>query len=182
MRIELRELQRRLGVTSLYVTHDLEEALAMSDRIVVMRAGLIEQIGTPQDIYDRPRTAFVADFVGSSNLVEGEAADVGQGNLEVRVADGIAIQGVTLGRPVCKTATLSLRTVHLRLSDKRPSGSVNVWPVEVLRAVFLGDITQLHLAWAGRELVLRQTTDASWTSGQPAWLSIDPERCVLLEA
>ena len=71
MRIELRELQHRLGVTSVYVTHDLEEALAMSDRIVVMRDGVIEQAGTPTEIYARPRNAFVADFVGSSNLVRG---------------------------------------------------------------------------------------------------------------
>ena len=74
MRIELRELQHRLGVTSVYVTHDLEEALAMSDRIVVMRDGVIEQAGTPTEIYARPRNAFVADFVGSSNLVRGQAA------------------------------------------------------------------------------------------------------------
>ena len=71
MRIELRELQHRLGITSVYVTHDLEEALAMSDRIVVMRDGLIEQIGTPGDIYNLPRNAFVADFVGSANLIRG---------------------------------------------------------------------------------------------------------------
>src|SRR3954452_7450139 len=71
MRIELRELQHRLGITSVYVTHDLEEALAMSDRIVVMRDGLIEQIGSPFDIYNLPRNAFVADFVGSANLIRG---------------------------------------------------------------------------------------------------------------
>jgi iron(III) transport system ATP-binding protein len=67
MRIELRDLQHRLGITSLYVTHDLEEALAMSDRIVVMRDGLVEQTGTPDEIYSRPRSAFVADFIGSAN-------------------------------------------------------------------------------------------------------------------
>ncbi len=71
MRIELRELQHRLGITSVYVTHDLEEALAMSDRIVVMRDGLISQIGTPGDIYNHPRNTFVADFVGSANLIRG---------------------------------------------------------------------------------------------------------------
>jgi iron(III) transport system ATP-binding protein len=71
MRIELRELQHRLGITSVYVTHDLEEALAMSDRIVVMRDGLIAQIGTPGDIYNHPRNAFVADFIGSANLIRG---------------------------------------------------------------------------------------------------------------
>src|SRR6185295_8333819 len=71
MRIELRELQHRLGITSVYVTHDLEEALAMSDHIVVMRDGLVEQTGTPDDIYRLPRSAFVADFIGSANLVHG---------------------------------------------------------------------------------------------------------------
>ena len=71
MRIELRDLQHRLGITSVYVTHDLEEALAMSDRIVVMRDGLVEQTGTPDEIYRLPRSAFVADFVGSANLIRG---------------------------------------------------------------------------------------------------------------
>src|SRR5438132_3491256 len=73
MRIELRELQHRLGITSVYVTHDLEEALAMSDRIVVMRDGSIEQIGSPSDMYNLPRNAFVADFVGSANLIRGRS-------------------------------------------------------------------------------------------------------------
>ena len=71
MRLELKELQRRLEITSVDVTHDLEEALAISDRIVVMRDGVIEQIGTPDEIYDLPRNRFVADFVGSANLVRG---------------------------------------------------------------------------------------------------------------
>src|SRR5205085_2966326 len=71
MRIELRDLQHRLGITSLYVTHDLEEALAMSDRIVVMRDGMVEQIGTPDEIYSLPHSEFVADFIGSANLIRG---------------------------------------------------------------------------------------------------------------
>src|SRR4029078_8215462 len=71
MRIELRELQHRLGITSVYVTHDLEEALAMSDRIVVMLDGLIAQVGSRNEIYNHPRNAFVADFVGSANLISG---------------------------------------------------------------------------------------------------------------
>lgn len=73
MRVELRELQRRLNVTSVYVTHDQEEALAISDRVIVMNVGVIEQIGTPEDIYNRPRNRFVADFVGSANLIKGRA-------------------------------------------------------------------------------------------------------------
>ena len=72
MRVELRELQRRLDITSLYVTHDQEEALAISDRVIVMNGGRIEQIGTPEDIYNRPHSRFVADFVGSANLIAGK--------------------------------------------------------------------------------------------------------------
>ena len=102
MRIELRELQRRLGVTSLYVTHDLEEALAMSDRIVVMRTGVVEQSGTPAEIYDYPRTEFVADFIGSANLVSGEvvSSDDRGGTVVIRTAGGNVVHGVTHGRPV----------------------------------------------------------------------------------
>ena len=72
MRVELRELQRRLDITSVYVTHDQEEALAISDRVIVMNVGVIEQIGTPEEIYNRPRSRFVADFVGSANLIKGK--------------------------------------------------------------------------------------------------------------
>ena len=69
MRVELRELQRRLDITSLYVTHDQEEALAISDRVIVMNGGKIEQIGSPEAIYNRPVSRFVADFVGSANMI-----------------------------------------------------------------------------------------------------------------
>ena len=74
MRVELRELQRRLDITSLYVTHDQEEALAISDRVIVMNGGKIEQIGTPEEIYNRPHSRFVADFVGSANLIRARSA------------------------------------------------------------------------------------------------------------
>ena len=77
MRVELRELQRRLGITSVYVTHDQEEALAISDRVIVMNVGVIEQIGTPEEIYNRPRSRFVADFVGSANIIKGRLTGEG---------------------------------------------------------------------------------------------------------
>ena len=77
MRVELRELQRRLDITSVYVTHDQEEALAISDRVIVMNVGVIEQIGTPEQIYNRPRSRFVADFVGSANIIKGRLSGDG---------------------------------------------------------------------------------------------------------
>jgi iron(III) transport system ATP-binding protein len=100
MRIELRELQHRLGVTSVYVTHDLEEALAMSDQIVVMRGGNIEQNGTPSEIYNYPRTEFVADFVGSANLIRGTLrSDLSTNGTVALQADGDhIIHGIAHGR------------------------------------------------------------------------------------
>ena len=93
MRVELRELQRRLDITSVYVTHDQEEALAISDRVIVMNVGVIEQIGTPEEIYNRPSSRFVADFVGSANLIKGRVT--GPGTFE---ADGGTILKTVGGR------------------------------------------------------------------------------------
>lgn len=183
MRIELRELQRRLGVTSLYVTHDLEEALAMSDHIVVMRAGLIEQSGTPAEIYNFPRTSFVADFVGSANLISGAVVshDAAASAITLRTSDDQLIHGVTRGRKVGATGTFSVRTVHLSISSSRPPDAQNCWSVTVVRAVFLGDITQVHVRWGDQELVVRQIGSSVVGPGETAFLSADPAHCILLE-
>ncbi len=184
MRIELRELQHRLGVTSVYVTHDLEEALAMSDRIVVMRRGHIEQNGSPGEIYNYPRTAFVADFVGSANLIAGRLRPdlSGDGRVALQADGGHVVHGVSHGRTPGANPVMSVRTVHLLLSAGRPDIQVNAWPVVVRRCVFLGDMTQVHVEWGGRELVIRQTIAGAWAAGDAAWLSIAPSNCVLLEA
>jgi iron(III) transport system ATP-binding protein len=191
MRIELRALQRRLKVTSVYVTHDLEEALAMSDQIIVMRAGHIEQQGTPDQIYNTPRTAFVADFVGSSNLISGRVrpdlattAPSGNGLIAVEADGGRIIYGVAHGRAVGEQVVMSVRTVHLKLASQVPPqpSAVNSWPVTVRQAVFLGDMTQVHVDWGGRDLVIRQTDAVGWQPGQTAHLSVAPQHCVVLEA
>jgi ABC-type Fe3+/spermidine/putrescine transport system ATPase subunit len=183
MRVELRELQHRLGVTSLYVTHDLEEALAMSDVIVVMKGGHIEQAGSAEDIYNRPRTRFVADFVGSANLVPGrlETGSAQGGDIALRTDDGIVIHGVAHGRERGERATFSVRTVHFVLSHDAEADAPNNWPVTVRRSIFLGDMRQTHVDWAGQEIIVRQTRGPEWREGQQARLSVAPEYCVLLE-
>jgi ABC-type Fe3+/spermidine/putrescine transport system ATPase subunit len=183
MRIELRELQHRLGVTSIYVTHDLEEALAMSDEIIVMRSGRIEQCGSPGEIYNYPRTAFVADFVGSANLITGRLrSDLPRdGLVALETEAGHVLHGVAHGRAPGPKPVMSVRTVHFHLGAVRPDAAVNVWPVTVTRSIFLGDLTQLHVAWGSRELVIRQTTADKFAEGATAYLSVEPDHCVLLE-
>ncbi len=89
MRDEIRKVQKEVGITAVYVTHDQSEAMAMSDKVVVMNEGRIEQIGTPEEIYQKPRTKFVADFIGVANFVETEVVDVHNGEASVKL--GIAL-------------------------------------------------------------------------------------------
>ena len=158
MRIELRELQHRLGVTSVYVTHDLEEALAMSDRIVVMRDG-IDRAGRHADRDLRPAAQRVRRRL--RRLVQPGAAarlrpDLARdGLIALETPSGEIVLGDPCGRAPGAEPTLSIRTVHLQFSAARPEGAVNVWPVRVRRCVFQGDFTQIHVAWGDRDLVIR---------------------------
>jgi ABC-type Fe3+/spermidine/putrescine transport system ATPase subunit len=184
MRIELRELQHRLGITSVYVTHDLEEALAMSDRIVVMRDGMVEQTGTPDEIYRLPRSAFVADFVGSANLVRGRnRRDLAQdGLLALETPGGQLIYGTAYGRPAGDDLTVSVRTVHLQISSQRPAGDRNVWQARVEKTVFQGDFTQVHILWGDQRLIARCAALDPLPAGHEVFITVDPKRVVLLGA
>ena len=117
MRVELRELQRRLDITSLYVTHDQEEALAISDRVIVMNGGQIEQIGSPEDIYNRPLSRFVADFVGSANLIKGKVRGPSgkNGTLMFDAERGHAAGGCRRRRIAQRQDTVALRSSYMHL-------------------------------------------------------------------
>jgi iron(III) transport system ATP-binding protein len=183
MRVELKVLQRRLDITSVYVTHDLEEALAISDRIIVMRDGVIEQVGTPGDIYDRPRNTFVADFVGSANLIRGRRrADLERDGLVVlETAGGALVHGTAAGRPGGTEALMAIRTVRLGLERARPAAAVNAWPARIRQRVFQGDFTQYHVDWDGRTLIVRSAAPEPLAEGDEVFVTADPRYCVLLE-
>ncbi len=121
MQIELKQLQRRLGATVIYVTHDQEEALTMSDRVAVMNGGRLAQLGSPRDLYDRPADAFVADFIGEMNLLPGTVQAVSGSICAVAVdggtASGIASQQVSAGGP----ARIAVRPEHVTLSPAGPA-------------------------------------------------------------
>jgi iron(III) transport system ATP-binding protein len=184
MRIELRELQHRLGITSVYVTHDLEEALAMSDRIVVMRDGRIEQTGTPDEIYRLPNSAFVADFVGSANLIRGRHRPElgGDGLIAVETPAGHVVYGMAYGRPINDEMVVSVRTVHLRIFTEPPAASQNVWRGRVQQTVFQGDFTQVHVGWGDQHLIARRAAMEPLAAGQEVYISVEPRHVVVLSA
>jgi ABC-type Fe3+/spermidine/putrescine transport system ATPase subunit len=184
MRLEIKELQHQLGLTSVYVTHDQEEALAISDRVIVMNAGMIDQVGTPNEIYDTPRSAFVADFVGAANLIRGRLRhDLARdGLVALETPSGIIVYGVANGRLAGAESALSVRTVYPRLSRERPNALLNTWPVRISRRVFLGDFVQYLVEWEERQLVVRRPPMEHFQEGEKVYLMVEPEHCVLLEA
>jgi iron(III) transport system ATP-binding protein len=183
MRLEIKELQRQLGITSVYVTHDQEEALAISDRVIVMHAGVIEQIGTPSEIYDAPRSTFVADFVGAANVIHGHLRrdQARRGLVALETPKGHVIHGVANGRTVGAEGAFSIRTVYPRLSRERPAVGDNVWAVRINRRVFLGDFVQYLVDWEDRQLVVRRPPMEHFAEGEEVYLTVEPEHCVLLE-
>ena len=119
MRVELRELQRRLDITSVYVTHDQEEALAISDRVIVMNVGVIEQIGTPEQIYNQPKNRFVADFVGSANLISGrvQAPPGAAGTLEFITESGQVLRAVAPHTARGSETEVAVRTAYIEIGE-----------------------------------------------------------------
>ncbi len=140
LREQIRELQRRLGVTTIMVTHDQEEALTMADRIVVMNQGVIEQVGSPQDIYRKPSTAFVADFVGKMSFFEGRLAERGRisvGGIELACADHASL-------PSGSAVTVGLRPEEVRVRGVE-RGQPNAFEAIVDDLEFLGAFCRARL-------------------------------------
>ena len=174
MREDIRDLQQGLGLTSVYVTHDQEEALAVSDRIIVMNQGLIAQDGVPAEIYERPADAFVADFIGGANLVacqvigrEGDLAIVRWGSVIVRVPSALQPQDALL---VVRPSAVRLQT-----------GSVgNSIPAEVRKATYLGSHWEYILDAEIGELFVTQDSSVRRSAGSIVHLSLVQEQLALV--
>ncbi len=178
MRVELRELQRRLDITSLYVTHDQEEALAISDRVIVMSNGKIEQIGSPEEIYNRPTSLFVADFVGAANMIQGRVRGPGpngtfifegQGGISLEVEAPSAGGGGTI---------VALRSSYIHLTPMPETH--NAVPGTIHRRMFHGDFIQYVVDWPGGQLIVRRPPTEHYAEGSAVTVSFLPEHCVLL--
>ncbi len=178
MRTVIKKLQRRLGITTIYVTHDQEEALAISDRIAVMKDGHIMQIGTPNEIYAKPQNPFVAGFIGVSNFldctVEAEAA----GNAKVTIQGALTID-IPVRRAYSGKAQISARPEQLFFSAEGMPG-------KILFSTFLGDFIEYEVELDnGQSLIVNEytkDTSAVHADGERVFLSFDPARISLYQA
>jgi len=179
MRLELRELHRRLRITTIYVTHDQVEALAMSNVVAVMHNGRIVQVGPPREIYERPASRFVADFIGSTNFLPGTVAAL--------VADGLYRVDTTFGPILCipsgealpgSAVLVSIRPEDISVTDGGPAGEG--WEATVEQVVFLGDSVDCRLALSGLVLRARVHPSVRLRRGDRVWLSFRPDRCIAI--
>ena len=139
MRAELRALQKRTGVTFIYITHDQSEALAMSDRVAVMSAGLLQQVATPRELYDNPATAFVARFVGETNAISGRISDVQDGRARIDTA-----LGILTGRAGQGARPGAQGTIYIRPEALMPGDPVNALDARIERVDFEGAFALVH--------------------------------------
>nr|WP_315910302.1 ABC transporter ATP-binding protein [Halapricum hydrolyticum] len=196
LRVVIREIQQELDITTIYVTHDQSEALAISDRVAVIADGHLEQVGPPEAIYREPATRFVAEFVGDNNLLDGVVVSTDPPRVSLDPGGGLAeatttahgsgttipVDGVS---DTNREVTLSIRPESLSIVEDGSSrlGGSN-GPITLSATVetveFMGDAYRVHCEWQGRELLVK--TDADEPPSGTVTLSFDPESATFLEA
>jgi len=193
MQIELKRIQTEVGITFIYVTHDQEEAMTMSDRIAVMRAGKIEQLGEPEDLYERPTTAFVAGFLGVSNLLDGDVVGRSGDLVDVKLGDGSIVRAPSERVNGAKSVRVGVRPEKLRVEPMQAaahgSPELNSLGGRVLDASYIGVSTQYLVKTTDghRMTVYAQNLETSGAAealadGQEVRISWKPQHTFVIEA
>ena len=180
MRLELKQLQRRVGITVVFVTHDQEEALSLSDRIAVMESGEIVQVGLPQELYERPGQPFVRDFLGKSVVLQGEVARIGPAHrVEIRLVGNsqrilavhdAAVSSLSAGQRVF----VATRPEDILVEENAAGDPRNRLEGAIAKLLFLGDRYQCHIQVGGQEIVLYVSRSTSCREGQTVRVHFPP--------
>lgn len=186
MRDELKQLQQKTGITFVFVTHDQEEALAMSDRIVVISEGKVQQIGTPQAVYEAPANRFVANFIGETNMLEASCKMKGKNTTFTLVGGGtlkISTPDVAVGDAV----TIMIRPEKVKIlakTSKKTTPSCLQMEAKVIEQTYLGSVTHLDLACDGQSLkaCINQGAHASFATGDEVLIEIPAANCRVLRS
>ncbi|MCP2339689.1 ABC transporter ATP-binding protein [Actinomadura rupiterrae] len=184
MQVELKRIQREVGITFVYVTHDQGEALTMSDRIAVMNDGLVEQLGTPREIYERPASKFVAGFIGTSNLLAGDAVESGGGTSVLKHGDGGRIE---VGREFATgdKVELTVRPEKMQITADEPGDGLCRVHGKVSEVVYLGTSTNYNVTTDGGADVVVFVQNAMNAEdvarrGDTVWLSWEPQHSYVI--
>ena len=178
MRLEIRALQRRLGITAIYVTHDQEEAMVIADRIVLMRDGRIEQQGTPQDVYHRPTSIFSAEFVGSANVLPGLVGTSSGGHGDIILRPDLKLPGVATAAATGASVDMVIRPEHVGIATE--AGGAHAIRGKVVECVFLGVCSEVTVDVGGLTIRAHCAPARLFSPGTPVWLSLAPEHAVAL--
>ncbi len=179
MRFEIKALQRRINITTIFVTHDQSEALAISDQIAVMHAGKLIEVGTPHQLYSRPTRKFTATFLGLTNLIEGKVIEMGgdskPGRIETKKGILSFIPATSLGRN--QAAVISIRPEHIPVHKEKPQGLDNVVEGTVKEAIFMGDAYHCQIAVGDMLLAVHTHPFLNMSPGEKVYLYLDPQSC-----
>jgi iron(III) transport system ATP-binding protein len=185
LRFEIKDLVRRMGITSVYVTHDQAEAMVISDRIAVMDSGNVVQIGTPEEIYDKPANRFVADFIGTMNFMTGEVVQVFQDTDEVYVRTEFS------EKMLCKTPSItattpgkkvyaSIRPEDVEVFAEPPQGRENLFKGTIVHKAYLGNFLYFFVSVDGTMIRVQVPHHLPQEEGQELYLFLNPQKCMIL--
>ncbi len=183
MRSEIRALQQRLGITTIYVTHDQQEALAISDQVVVMSGGRVVEIGAPGELYERPKARFTAEFIGTANMlpVSGALTRLEAGRWQTTCALGpVHLQHNGAADANHGERFLMIRPEHVQISTGGAADPVNAWSARVQSITFLGNVTDCVLSLNGRDIAAQLPGVAALAVGQEVTVRLPPEKCAIV--
>jgi ABC-type Fe3+/spermidine/putrescine transport system ATPase subunit len=181
MRVEIKKIQRETGITAIFVTHDQEEALSMSDLIVVMNAGMIEQIGSPEQVYDEPATGFVANFLGKANMLPGSVTAMDGAMATVTLASGQVVDAATSGPLAPRSSvTVVVRPQKLLIGAAQ---ATNRLAGRIVASSYLGGNAVYEIDIGGDTIVRANTLldGPALREGEPVEVGFEPAACVLLD-
>jgi iron(III) transport system ATP-binding protein len=185
MRFEIKSLVRRMGITSVYVTHDQAEAMVISDRVSVMNTGDIVQVGTPEEIYKKPATRFVADFIGTTNFIPGEISEL------LKERELVCVHAEFGQKMLCKIpdpamastnnkVNISIRPEDIEVFTEPREGKDNLFKGTIMHRAYLGNFLYLFVNVDHTMIRVQAPYDIKQKEGEELFLFLDPEKCVLL--
>ncbi|MFF2288826.1 ABC transporter ATP-binding protein [Peribacillus butanolivorans] len=190
LRAEIKRLQKEIGVTTIFVTHDQEEALSMSDRVVVMNAGKIEQISTPTDIYNHPKTEFVFQFIGKSNCFEGKVSEVDKRRISVKIGDDIThvdadnIMGNDCNLKAGDEVKMYIRPEKVQIvpAEETALSLFDYHKAKISQINYLGTSWEINVLLQGKSVqVLTSSFNSSWQNGSEVYIGWSPSEVMLVK-